>query len=80
MLFELLREIDSPITRQATDAAEFAEGVREVGKDTGAAVLDVWSAFMVRAGWTAGDSALPGSKQLGKNDVLAELLCDGKSL
>ncbi|KAE8451632.1 hypothetical protein EG329_003089 [Mollisiaceae sp. DMI_Dod_QoI] len=62
--------------RKARDAAEYAELVREVGKETGVDVLDVWSIFMEKVGWKSGEK-LPGSKELGKNDVLSELLYDG---
>jgi len=65
-------------TRKAKDAAEYAEVVREVGKENGVAVLDVWTAFMEKAGWKAGDAVLPGSKELGKDAVLADLLYDGE--
>lgn len=63
-------------TRKAKDAAEYAELVREVGKETGVDVIDVWALFMQKAGWKTGDP-LPGSKELGKSDVLADLLYDG---
>lgn len=62
--------------RKAKDAAEYAGLVREAGKETGIDVVDVWSLFMNKAGWKAGE-VLPGSKELGKNDVLANLLYDG---
>jgi len=67
-------------TRKAQDAAEYAKVVREVGKENGVAVLDVWTAFMEKAGWKAGDAVLPGSKELGKDAVLADLLYDGELL
>jgi hypothetical protein len=62
--------------RKAVDAAEYAELVREVGKEAGVSVLDVWSLFMKKTGWKAGEP-LPGSKAMGKSEVLAELLYDG---
>ena len=66
-------------TRKAKDAAEYAELVREVGKETGLFVLDIWSAFMEKAGWKAGDPLpIPGSIELGRSAVLAELLYDGE--
>jgi len=68
-------------TRKAKDAAEYAEIVREVGKETGLSVLDVWSAFMDKAGWHAGDSdTVPGTIGLGRSAALAELLYDGLHL
>jgi hypothetical protein len=77
ILEELLRPEDSRVIRQAIDAHEYADAVKEVGKDAGVVVLDVWTAFMDKAGWKGGDSLLPGSKALGKDPVLAELLHDG---
>jgi hypothetical protein len=66
-------------TRKAKDAAEYAELVREVGKEAGLSVLDIWSAFMEKAGLKAGERLLiPGSIDLGKSAVLAELMYDGK--
>ncbi|CZR67802.1 related to IAH1 Isoamyl acetate hydrolytic enzyme [Phialocephala subalpina] len=62
--------------RKAGDAAEYAELVREVGKETGVSVLDVWGLFMEKVGWKAGES-LPGSKALGESEILAKLLYDG---
>ncbi|KAH8812661.1 GDSL Lipase/Acylhydrolase family protein-like protein [Xylogone sp. PMI_703] len=69
------------VVRQAKDAAEYAEVVKQVGRETGVPVVDVWSAFMERSGWKAGsEEALPGSAVLGKDKVLAELLHDGLHL
>lgn len=66
-------------TRKAKDSAEYAEIVREVGKETGLSVLDIWSAFMDKAGWHAGDSLpIPGSIELGRSAALAELMYDGE--
>ena len=66
-------------TRKAKDAAEYAQLVREVGKDAGVPVLDIWTAFMDKAGWKAGDHLpLPGSIELGKSAELGEMLPDGR--
>jgi hypothetical protein len=62
--------------RKAKDGAEYAELVRGAGKETAVDVIDVWSLFMEEAGWKTGE-ALLGSKELGKNDVLTDLLYDG---
>jgi len=81
VLTEQLRAEDSPEgIRKAKDAAEYAEAVREVGKEAGVAVLDVWTDFMKAAGWEGGDAVLPGSIALGKDPVLAGLLYDGLHL
>jgi isoamyl acetate esterase len=68
-----------PPTRKATDAAEYAELVKEVGKEADLPVLDIWSAFMEKAGWKTGNPLpLPGTIELGKSTELAELLYDGE--
>jgi hypothetical protein len=64
-------------SRKAGDAKEYARIVKEVGKESGVSVLDVWGVFMERAGWKDGDM-LPGSLELGMSEVLGELLDDGK--
>lgn len=76
---ESLTEIGSKIEiRKAKDAAEYASVVRDVGTETGIPVLDVWKTFMAKAGWKVGDHDLPGSKELRKSKVLADLLYDGE--
>lgn len=62
--------------RKAKDGAEYAGLVREVGKETGVDVVDVWSLFMEKAGWKEGEVLL-GSKELGMNAELVDLLYDG---
>jgi lysophospholipase L1-like esterase len=65
MLLKLLEEWGSPPpTRKAVDAQHYAELVKEVGKEAGLPVLDIWSAFMEKAGW--------------KSKELEELLYDGE--
>ena len=80
MLVKLLEEWgDPPPTRKAADAQHYAELVKEVGKEAGVPVLDVWSAFMEKTGWKAGDSLpIPGTLELGKSKELEELLYDGE--
>jgi hypothetical protein len=80
MLLKLLEEWGSPPpTRKAVDAQHYAELVKEVGKEAGLPVLDIWSAFMEKAGWKAGDPLpIPGSLELGKSKELEELLYDGE--
>jgi lysophospholipase L1-like esterase len=69
----------TPPTRKAADAQEYAELVKEVGKEAGVPVLDVWSAFMEKAGWKAGDPLpIPGTLELGKSKELEELSYDGE--
>lgn len=56
----------------------YAEAVREVGRETGTVVVDLWSAFMEKAGWKAGDEdIMPGTRITGLSEVLNGLLIDG---
>ena len=81
MLEELMRCMGGRgETRKAKDAAEYAETIRQVGKEMNLPVLDVWTMFMEKVGWEFGDGFLPGSKELGKNKALERLLLDGKWL
>ena len=51
MLLELLQESDDPTIPMARDAAAYAAATREVAKETGATIVDVWTAFAEKAGW-----------------------------
>jgi hypothetical protein len=63
--------------REASGIKLYAEAVKEVGIITGVPVVDIWSRFMSMAGWN-GEEELPGTRKLGKNEVLASLLSDGQ--
>ena len=78
MLLGLLQESDDPTIPMARDAAAYAAATREVAKETGATIVDVWTAFAEKAGWKEGDKDLPGMQELGENAELADLLSDGK--
>jgi isoamyl acetate esterase len=80
MLVKLLEEWGAPPpTRNAADAKLYAEIVKEVGREAGVPVLDIWSAFMEKAGWKEGDPLpIPGTLELGKSKELEELLYDGR--
>lgn len=67
----------SRLTRFAHLANECADVRRSTGGELGLPVLDLWSSIMRRAGWE-GDEVLAGSVVAPKNDVLGELLSDGK--
>ena len=69
-------ENQDPI-RSAEHTKKYADACREVGAEMGVAVLDVWSIFMVSAGWKEGE-ALVGSKEVARNQVLEKLLTDGE--
>jgi hypothetical protein len=66
-------------TRKAKDAQEYAEIVKQVGKEAGVPVVDAWGLCMEKAGWK-GESGevLPGGDADVRNAVLADLLHDGK--
>jgi len=78
MLTELVSEMDSSIIPRAKDAAAYALATREVAKETGIPVVDVWAVFAEKAGWKEGDEKFPGEEESGKNAELADLLSDGK--
>lgn len=65
------------ISRKQVDAKAYSEVTKEVGKELGIPVIDVWSAFMEKAGWKEGEELI-GTVEKGKNDVLAGLLYDGE--
>lgn len=62
--------------RKQTDARQYAEAVKEVGRDEGIPVVDVWEVFMAKAGWKKGDN-LVGTRESGENEILKGLLYDG---
>lgn len=62
--------------RTAEHTKRYAEACREVGAEIGVVVIDLWSIFMLEAGWKEGEP-LPGSKKAERNKVLGELLRDG---
>lgn len=64
--------------RTAEHTKKYADATREVGADLGVAVLDIWSLFMVEAGWEPGQP-LVGSKKVPRSETLDELLVDGQS-
>jgi len=62
--------------RTAENTAQYAEVVRQLGKQLNLPVLDLWTAFMKAAGWKQGE-VLPGSSEIPPNQVLVRLLHDG---
>lgn len=65
--------------RNAAHTARYADACREVGLEYNSLpVLDLWTIFMLKAGWTPGQQGpLIGSRAAPKNPVLDELLSDG---
>ena len=69
------------LRRTADATARYSEAVRQVGKERGVEVCDVWSAMMREAGWNGSDSGpLPGSEDAAENQVLRSFLSDGMLL
>ena len=75
---DLFVEYDDPL-RLAEHTKKYADACREVGVEVGVVVLDVWSIFMAKAGWKAGE-VLVGSKKVARNAILEKLLSDGEFL
>ena len=72
---------DKVVSRRAVTTKSYADAVCEVAKKKGAAVVNLWKAFMTRAGfnvdtWRIGDP-IPGSMDVVPNDALVELMYDG---
>lgn len=64
--------------RNTITTAVYADACREVGIELNLPVLDLWTIFMLKAGWTQGQQGpLVGSKAAPKNEVLDALLSDG---
>lgn len=67
------------VRRTAEHTKQYADVCQEVGSELGVTVLDLWSAFIVKAGWRSGEP-LPGSKKAPRSRILEDLLHDGMSL
>ena len=67
------------LRRTAETTAKYAQAAREVGKENGLPVVDLWTAMIKKAGWDLAMSGpLPGSKELPQSEVLVDFLHDGK--
>lgn len=67
-----------PLRRTAENTKTYADAIRDVGKDLGVPVVDLWSAIMLEAGWNSEfEGPLPGSMDAPHSDVLAKYLIDG---
>ncbi|KAI9740096.1 MAG: hypothetical protein M1818_004847 [Claussenomyces sp. TS43310] len=73
---------ETRVKRLATNTALYAQAVRRVGIETGTVVVDLWTAFMNKAGYNPDDpeEAMPGTKEGGLNETLRGLLVDGLHL
>lgn len=71
---------DEYLGRNAQNTKLYADACAAVAKEVDVPFVNIWTAFMARAGWTPGvneDEPLPGSRQAPRNEVLARLLSDG---
>lgn len=64
--------------RTADHTRLYAEGVKEVAKQQGVALLDLWAIFMKHAGFKEDAYPLPGAKDIAPNPFLRMLMHDGK--
>ncbi|KAH8589539.1 SGNH hydrolase-type esterase domain-containing protein [Bisporella sp. PMI_857] len=64
------------LNRSNKRTKQYADASREVAKDMNVGCLDLWTAFMSRAGWKPGDP-LYGSQDLPENGAIRSLIHDG---
>ena len=67
---------DKP-SRTAIGTKSYADAACELGKELGIPVLNLWSAFMSKTGWSIGEP-VPGSLDIAENSRLVDLMHDGK--
>lgn len=65
------------LQRTAELTKKYANAARQVGEALKIPVLDLWTIFMTRAGWVAGEP-LPGCRGVERNGLIEELMYDGK--
>jgi isoamyl acetate esterase len=65
--------------RTAANTRRYADACRKVGEELNLPVVDLWHAFMSKAGWKEGEP-LTGSQEVERNEVLQMLLQDGTYL
>ncbi|KAH7021793.1 GDSL Lipase/Acylhydrolase family protein [Macrophomina phaseolina] len=65
------------LQRTAEHTKKYANAARKVGEELRIPVLDLWTIFMTRAGWAAGEP-LPGCRGVQRNELIEELMYDGK--
>lgn len=67
-----------PMRRTAENTKRYADAIKSVGKSLNIPVVDIWSAIMLEAGWTPGQTErLPGCTEEPPNEVLHSYLFDG---
>lgn len=62
--------------RTAANTKSYAAACRKVGKELNVPVVDLWHAYMSKAGWKEGEP-LTGSRDVDRNEILESLLQDG---
>ncbi|KAF4314343.1 putative gdsl lipase acylhydrolase family protein [Botryosphaeria dothidea] len=67
------------LQRTAEHTKKYANAARKVGEELKIPVLDLWTIFMTRAGWAAGEP-LPGCRGVDRNALIEELMYDGLHL
>ena len=75
---DLVKGLTDP-RRTAEHTKKYADATREIGAELGVVVFDIWSLFMAKAGWKAGQP-LVGSKKAPRSEILDKLLVDGQFL
>jgi len=65
------------LNRSNERTKQYADASREVAKDMDVGCLDLWTAFMSKAGWKPGDP-LYGSRDLPENNAIRSLIHDGR--
>jgi len=75
---DLVKGLTDP-RRTAEHTKKYADATREIGAELGVVVFDIWSLFMAKAGWNAGEP-LVGSKKVPRSEILDKLLVDGQFL
>lgn len=68
------------IRRKASVTAQYAQAIRDLGRELDVHVLDLWSVMIVRAGGTPSDPEPVGSIKMPLNEVLQSFLRDGLHL
>lgn len=74
-------QFGDPLTRSAAHTKIYAEECAAAAYEVNVPYVDIWTAFMTKAGWTPGShDPLIGCRKAPKNEVLARLLSDGLHL
>ncbi|ERF77237.1 hypothetical protein EPUS_05806 [Endocarpon pusillum Z07020] len=75
MVSDALKGYTTP-QRTAANTKMYADACRGIGEELNLPVVDLWGAFMRKAGWREGEPLI-GSIDVARNEVLQNLLRDG---